>query len=251
MATEQITREQRLTRAFVDLADTLVDDFEIIDYLTRLTVHAMDLLTVAAAGVLLTNRRGRLQLVAASTERVRMLELLQLQQDQGPCLDTFTTGRPVSGPDLTAAGKRWPAFAPAARQAGYSAAHGLPLRLRDDVLGTLNLFTHHTGDLPPGERRLGQALADHATIGLLGHHAAHQDGTLTRELHIAVHSRILIEQAKGVLAERRGLSVDDAAGEMRAYAGRHHRKLSDIALALIHDSPDVRALANGSGAHRS
>ncbi|MBO2452478.1 GAF and ANTAR domain-containing protein [Actinomadura barringtoniae] len=244
MAADQLSREQRLTIAFVDLADTLVDDFDIIDYLNRLAGHCADLLAVAAAGVLVTNNRGQLQLIAASTEQSRMLELLQLQQDEGPCVDTFTSGRAVSCPDLMApaAVGRWPNFAPPAHEVGFRAAHGLPMRLRQDVIGTLNVFTHHPGELSPADQRLGQALADHATVGLLGHRATHQPDVLTQQLNIAVQSRIIIEQAKGVLAERRRLTVNRAAAEIRAFARRHRRKLSDVALGIIQDSEDTREL---------
>ena len=166
--------EQQLAEAFVEMADTLVDDFDLIDFLHVLTVRCVRLLNVSAAGLLLTDQRGALQLVAASTEQTRLLELFQLQTDQGPCVECFRTGKPVEVVDLAAATDRWPRFVEAAHRTGFAAVHALPMRLRTDVIGALNLFSTQARPLGPDTVRLGQALADVATIGLLQARAIRQ-----------------------------------------------------------------------------
>src|SRR3954467_6996464 len=139
--------EQRLAEVFVEMADTLVDDFDLMDFLHLLVDRCVDLLKVSAAGLLLTNQRGALQLVAASTEQTRLLELFQLQTDQGPCVDCFRTGQPVAVADLAAAADRWPQFVAVARDSGFAGVHALPMRLRADIIGALNLFSVQPGEL--------------------------------------------------------------------------------------------------------
>src|SRR5678815_3718767 len=197
--------EVQLADVVVELADTLVDDFDVIDFLHVLTERCVQVLGISAAGLLLTDQRGTLQVVAASSERTRLLELFQLQADQGPCLDCFHTGQPVSVPDLPSAG-RWPRFTAAAAEVGFAAVHAMPMRLRSDVIGALNLFDTTPGALDEAKLRIGQALADVATIGLLQNRAIRARDAVTEQLQTALNSRILIEQAKGVLAER--LHVD-------------------------------------------
>jgi len=229
-------REQQLAGAFVDLADTLVDDFDLIDFLYRLTVQCVDLLDVSAAGLLLTDQRGALQVVAASTERTRLLELLQLQTDQGPCPECFHTGQPVAVPDLGAATDRWPAFVAEARQIGFASVYAAPMRLRTEVIGALNLFDTRPGPLAGDTIRLGQALADVATIGLLQARAITRRDTLTEQLQTALNSRVLIEQAKGVLAERRQLDMEQAFSLLRTEARNTNRRLSELARAVVDGS---------------
>jgi transcriptional regulator with GAF, ATPase, and Fis domain len=226
-----------LSDAFVELADTMVADFDVIDFLHLLTERSVQLLDASAAGVLLADPRGELRLVAASTEAVRVLELFQLQNDQGPCLDCFRTGQPVAAPDLTAAGQIWPQFAAAARQAGFAAVQALPMRLRDQVIGALNLFQATPGGLGHEDVRVGQALADVATIGLLQQRGARRSETLNEQLQGALNSRVVIEQAKGKLAERAGLDMDQAFTMLRAYARDHNLRLSDLAQAFIDGTP--------------
>src|SRR5437667_5168126 len=158
--------ERQLAEAFVELADTLVDDFDLMDFLHRVTVRCADVLGVAAAGLLLTDQRGVLRVVAASTEQTLLLELLQMQTNEGPCPDCFHTGQPVAVADLSAVGDRWPRFVPQARLIGFASAHALPMRLRAEVIGALNLFHSRPGALSPETIRLGQALADVANIAL-------------------------------------------------------------------------------------
>jgi transcriptional regulator with GAF, ATPase, and Fis domain len=229
---EEMDGEQ-LADAFVELADTMVADFDVIDFLHMLTERSVQLLGASAAGVLLADPRGELRLVAASTEAARVLELFQLQNDQGPCLDCFRTGQPVAAPDLTTVQQIWPQFATAAREAGFAAVQALPLRLRTQTVGALNLFQTTTGGLGQEDVRVGQALADVATIGLLQQRSTRHSETLNEQLQGALNSRVLIEQAKGKLAERAGLDMDQAFTTLRAYARNHNLRLSDLAQAFI------------------
>jgi GAF domain-containing protein len=236
--------QARLADVFVEMADTLVDDFDVIDFLHVLAGRCVDLLGVSAAGLLLTDQQGALQVVAASSERTRMLELFQLQTDQGPCLDCFRTGQPVSVTDLPSA-ERWPRFGAAAAEVGFAAVHALPMRLRDEIIGALNLFHVDPGPLDENRQRIGQALADVATIGLLQQRAIHRRDILTDQLQTALNSRILIEQAKGVLAERHHVDLDEAFVLLREGARSRNRRLSELARSVVdgteHLSPrDVR-----------
>ncbi|MGY0235872.1 GAF and ANTAR domain-containing protein [Longispora urticae] len=225
--------EHLLAETFVELADTLVDDFDVLDFLHQVTVRCAQVLGVAAAGVLLTDQRGALRVVAASTERTRMLELLQIQTDEGPCPECFHTGRPIAVPDVSAVADRWPRFAAEARAVGFAAVHALPMRLRADVIGTLNLFDAEPGALSPETIRLGQALADVATIGLLQARAIRHRETLAEQLQTALNSRVVIEQAKGVIAERRGLDMDQAFTLLRDTARSGNLGLSDLARSVV------------------
>src|SRR6266508_1577643 len=207
--------DRQLAEAFVELADTLVDDFDVVDFLHQVTVRCAQVLGVSAAGVLLTDQRGTLQVVAASTEQTRLLELLQLQTDQGPCPECFHTGRPIAVADLATATSRWPRFTAQARQIGFASVHALPMRLRTDTI------------------RLGQALADVATIGLLQARAIHHRDTLAEQLQTALNSRVIIEQAKGVIAERRRLDMEKSFTLLRSTARTSNRRLSDLARAVV------------------
>ena len=222
----------QLADVFVEMADTLVDDFDVIDFLHVLTERCVQLLDVSAAGLLLTDQHNTLQVVAASSERTRLLELFQLQTDEGPCVDCFHTGQPVSVADLSSGG-RWPRFTAVASEAGFAAVHALPMRLRADVIGAVNLFGTQPGALDGEKLRIGQALADVATIGLLQQRAIRQRDTLTEQLQHALNSRILIEQAKGVLAERYHLDVADAFALLRDGARSRKRRLSELAQAIV------------------
>jgi GAF domain-containing protein len=230
--------ETQLADVFVEMADTLVDDFDVIDFLHGLTERCVQLLGVAAAGLLLTDQRDTLQVIAASSERTRLLELFQLQTDQGPCVDCFRTGQPVSVPDLPSAG-RWPAFTAAAAEVGFAAVHAVPMRLRTEVIGALNLFDTAPGSLDEGKLRIGQALADVATIGLLQQRAIHRRDILTEQLETALRSRVLIEQAKGVLAERLHLDMAEAFTLLRGNARSRNRRLSDLAQAVVDGSEQI------------
>jgi transcriptional regulator with GAF, ATPase, and Fis domain len=230
--------ERRLAEAFVALADTLVDDFDVVDFLHELTVRCAEVLGVSAAGVLLADQRGALRAVAASTEQTRLLELLQSQTNQGPCPECFHTGRRVAVADLSAptAATRWPRFVAEARQTGFASVHAIPMRLRTDIIGALNLFGTQPGALDEETIRLAQALADVATIGLLQARAIRQRETLAEQLQTALNSRVVIEQAKGVIAERRRLDMDQSFVLLRSTARTTNRRLSDLARAVVDGS---------------
>jgi len=234
-----------LSETFVELADTMVAGFDVIEFMHVLTDRSVDLLGASAAGLLLVDPRGELRVVAASSEQVRLLELFQVQHDQGPCLDCFHRGEPVSATDLTAAAGRWPRFAPAARQAGFAAVQALPMRLRTQIIGALNLFRVAAGPFGEAETRVGQALADVATISLLHERSLRRSETLNEQLQAALNSRVTIEQAKGKLAERAGIDMDQAFEILRSYARARNRRLSELAMAFVTGSEDLPALSAG------
>jgi GAF domain-containing protein len=227
-----------LADVFVEMADTLVDEFDVLEFLHLLTERCVQVLGVSAAGLLLTDGQDKLQVVAASSERTRLLELFQLQSDEGPCVECFRTGQPVSVPDLSGAG-RWPSFTTAAALVGFGAVYALPMRLRSQVIGALNLFGANSGVVDAGRLRIGQALADVATIGLLQHRAIHRREVLTEQLQTALNSRVLIEQAKGVLAERLHVDVADAFTLLRQAARSHNRSLSALARSVVDGTEQV------------
>jgi transcriptional regulator with GAF, ATPase, and Fis domain len=216
-----------------------VAGFDVIDFLHVLTDRSVLLLDVSAAGLLLADPRGELRVVAASSEAARLLELFQLQNDQGPCLDCYRSGRPVQAADLAVAAAHWPRFAPAALQAGFAAVQALPMRLREQVIGALNLFRAVPGAFDPADVRVGQALADVATISLLHERSMRHSDALNEQLQTALNSRVVIEQAKGKLAERLGVDMDQAFSMLRNYARNRNLRLSDLAQAFIDGSEPV------------
>jgi GAF domain-containing protein len=235
---------QLLSDTFVELTDTMVADFDIIDFLHVLTQRSVELLDVSAAGLLLADPRGELRVVAASSEAARVLELFQLQSDQGPCLDCFRSGQPVTCVDLSA-DPRWPQFAQQAEQAGFSAVQALPMRLRDQVIGALNLFRGVVGDFDPEVVHVGQALADVATISLLHDRSMRRTDTLNEQLQTALNSRVVIEQAKGKLAERLGIDVNQAFTLLRDQARNRNQRLSDLARAFVDGTQAIGAPGGG------
>lgn len=226
---------ERLSEVFVEVADTLVDDFDLIEFLQKVTAHAADLFDARAAGLLLADQRGHLQVMAASDERAEMLELFQVQAEQGPCQDCYREGVPVVNVDLRAATEKWPRFAPRAVASGYRSVHAFPMRLRRQVIGALNLFGSDVGDMSASEARVVQTLADVATIGLLQERAVRQEEALTEQLQTALNSRIVIEQAKGVLAQIHGSTPDQAFERLRSYSRNHQERLSDVAHTVVTD----------------
>ena len=230
-------REHQLAAVFVEIADTLVDDFDVIEFMQLLADRSVSVVGVSAAGLLLTDQRGALRVIAASTEETKLLELFQLQSDQGPCLDCFHTGRPVVCADLSgASARRWPRFAAEARKTGFAAVHAVPMRLRDEVIGALNLFHTRPAALTEETLALAQALADVATIGLLQERVIRLGAVLAEQLQGALNSRVLIEQAKGMIAERQGTNVSDAFTLLRRTARQRNRRLSDFATDIVDGS---------------
>jgi len=222
-----------LSNTFVELADTMVADFDVIDFLHLLTDRSVALLSASAAGVMLGDPRGELRVAASSNEAAGLLELFQIQNDQGPCLDCFRTGQPVTAADLAGPGQLWPRFAAAATGSGFRAVEALPMRLRDQVVGALNLFRTVPGPFDAAELRIGQALADVATIGLLHERNVRRSETVAEQLQGALNSRVIIEQAKGKLAERRSVNMDQAFVLLRDYARNSNQRLTDVARDFV------------------
>jgi transcriptional regulator with GAF, ATPase, and Fis domain len=231
-------REQLIATTFVELADTLVADFDVIDFLHTLATRSVELLGASAAGIMLADPRGELQVVASSAEEARLLELYELQNNEGPCLDCYRTGEPVARADLPAMHAAWPAFTPRLQQLGFRSAQALPMRLRSETIGALNLFRSEPGRLSEADLSIGQAMADVATVGLLQERTIAARELLATQLQTALTSRVLLEQAKGMVAQRAGVSMDQAFQLMRAYARSHNRRLSDVAAQVIEGSID-------------
>jgi GAF domain-containing protein len=226
-------REQLLAQAFVSLAEALVTGYDVIDLLTRLVNDTVELLGATAGGILLADTQGELRVVAASNEDARLIELLQLQRDQGPCLECYRTGLPVTVPDLAQAATRWPAFVSAATKSSeFHAVDALPLRLRGQAIGALNLWHRQPTSLGASELALAQALADVATVAILQERALRRSEVVNEQLQTALNSRVIIEQAKGVLVQHSRLEMSQAFELMRRYARSHNERLVDIARGL-------------------
>jgi GAF domain-containing protein len=224
---------ERLAAIFVEAADTLVDDFDLLEFLHMLTQRATSLVGAAATGLLMADPRGRLEFMAASDENAKLLELFQLQNEEGPCLEAFTSGHPIINVDLAAATARWPRFAPRATSAGFQSVHAFPMRVRQQVIGALNVFGDtRGGDFTDSDVPVMQALTDVAAIGLLQERMIREGEVLTEQLQGALNSRIAIEQAKGAVAQAAGVTVDDAFTAIRRHARDHNRKLTDLAHAI-------------------
>jgi GAF domain-containing protein len=219
----------RLTEAFVEAADTLVADFDLVDFLHDLTDHAAAVSGADAVGLVLGDQRGELEFMAASNDSGEALELFQLQAEEGPCLDCFRSHEPVVNADLGSAEDLWPTFAPRARAAGFQSVHAFPMRLRSEVIGALNMFSTTRLNFEADEVRVVQSLADVATIAILQQRGIARAEALTEQLQGALNSRIVIEQAKGAVAQRDGITVDEAFAQMRSQARSEQRRLLDVA----------------------
>lgn len=226
-------REVALLHTFVTLADTLVDDYDVVELTQKMVDDCVSLLTTDSAGLLLADPRGGLQVLASTSEQARILDLLQLQSDAGPCLEAYKTGRQVLVDDLRVEAQRWPAFAEGALAEGFGAVFAIPLRLRAERIGALNLFCVEPKRLPESDVLIAQALADVATIGILQQRVIMRGAELNGQLQTALNSRIVIEQAKGVLAERLGLDMSGAYSRLRRMARNNNQHLSDAARAVI------------------
>jgi GAF domain-containing protein len=236
-------REAELARTLVDLADTLVDDFDVVELLTLLATRCVALLDVDAAGIMLVGPDGSLRVVASSSDAIHVLELHELQAAEGPCLDAHRTDRAVIEGDLDAAGAtRWPRFATEAVAAGFRSAGAVPMRLRGTVIGALNLFRRAPGPLEAADLVVAQALADVATIAVLQHRAANDVGRLNEQLTLALDTRVVIEQAKGMVAEHDRISVGDAFAALRRHARDRNLRLADVAERVVDRSLPVEAL---------
>lgn len=248
----QPDREQRVSAAFVALADTLVADYDVIDLLDQLVGRCVALLAVDAAGLLLVDARQVLRPVAASSEDARAMELLQVQAEEGPCIEAFHTAGQVRVPNLAQMSDRWPTFAAAAARAGvFAAVHAIPLRLRGQTIGALNLFHRQPGALSEADLALAQALADVATIGILSERAISRGAIVNDQLQKALNSRVVIEQAKGIISERCGVGMDVAFGRLRGYARDTNQRVSDLARRVVDGDLDPAVLPSASAPSRT
>jgi len=226
-------REAMLARTFVELADTLVADFDVVEVLTLLADRCVEVLDVAAAGLMLVTPDGELRVMASSSDAMRVLELFELQNHEGPCLDCYRSGEPVINEDLGGSDTRWPRFASEALTAGFHSVHALPMRLRGSVIGALNLFHTEPGEMQRSDVEAAQALADVATIAILQHRASLEAQVVNEQLNNALKSRIVIEQAKGMIAERESVTMEAAFARLRGHARNHNQRLSDLAGSII------------------
>jgi GAF domain/ANTAR domain len=227
-------RETRVLDAVVSLVDSLLDDFDVVDLLTGLTERCAELLDIEAAGFLLADPLQQLRLLAATSEQAHELELFQLQADEGPCVDCYTTGQPVSVADIVEATERWPRFVPAALGAGFASVHAVPMRAAGIVLGTLALFGSRPGELNEADLLVGETLTHIACVALLQEHPP-TPASVMPQLRSALTRRVIIEQAKGFLREALDVSVEEAFQLLRSYARANSQRLTDVASTLMTD----------------
>lgn len=235
-------RERKLVEAFVELADTLVEDFDLVEFLSTLTERVVELEIASEVGILLVDEAGDLQFIAASHERTHLLELFQVQNEEGPCQDCFSTGLPVTVTDLRQTRDRWPLFAPKALETGFRSVQAVPLRLRGTILGAMNLFLTEPGGITGDGLAVVQAMADVATIGLLQQRELHRAHTVEGQLQHALNSRISIEQAKGIVSEQADITTDAAFELLRSHARNRNHKLGDVARAVVEGALTSSAL---------
>ncbi|HET6753241.1 MAG TPA: GAF and ANTAR domain-containing protein [Jiangellaceae bacterium] len=226
-------RERAVTHAFVSLAHSLAEGVDPVELLSGLAEDATELLGVASTGILLADARRVLHVVAASSEATRALEMYQLQRNQGPCLDSYHSGVPISVADLRAEAARWPQFVEVATDAGFASVHAVPMRLRENVLGTMGLFGTHVGALDDDDLGLGQALAYVAAVAIVQDKAATDSALVNEQLQTALNGRVVLEQAKGVLAQRGNLDMDRSFAVLRRFARDHNLRLTDVARAVV------------------
>jgi GAF domain-containing protein len=233
-----MTREADIVRSLVEMADTLVDDYDVVDLLTGLTGRCVNLLGASAAGVMLAAPSGRLGLVASSSEAMRLLELFELQSQEGPCLDAFRSGETVEHEILTAGAGRWLEFTRAALEAGFRSAFAIPLRWRDGTLGALNILSASQEPMPEADRIVARAFADLAAVSIVQYRATAEARRLNEQLSAALSSRIVIEQAKGVISERAAISLAEAFERLRRYARSNNLRLTDVARDAVNGTLD-------------
>ena len=214
------------------MADTLIENEGLAEFPTWLVERCVELLGAAEVGILLADADGTLRVVASSSERMHVIELFEIQNQQGPCLDCYRTGEPVLNVSLLGT-NRWPRFAPMARATGYRMVHALPLRHREQIIGVINIFHDTDRQLSHPEAELTQALADVATISILQNRALRDARDLADQLQHALRSRVALEQAKGVVAERLKVDILHAFTLLRNHARSHNQQLSDIAHRII------------------
>jgi transcriptional regulator with GAF, ATPase, and Fis domain len=247
---KSLHRQALLAQRFVRLADTLVDDFDVVEVLDDLMGTCLDLLDVDQAGLLLTDPQGNLQRLASSSEEARLLELLQVQTREGPCFEAVQSGQTIIVDRIDETHQRWPTFAARASADGFRSVYAFPMRLRDATVGGLNLFGTEEDTLDEEGRVIAKALADIATIGILQQRSLHRSSLLAENLQHALNTRVVVEQAKGVLAERGNLPMEETFARLRSYARSHNLKLSDVAHAVVHPPQIADAVLSGRAPQR-
>jgi GAF domain-containing protein len=242
---DQQSREQKVSSAFVTVADTLIDDYDMVDLLHTLVEVCADILDTDAGGLMLSSANGQLQLVASTSESADLVEILQLDAGEGPCVDCFRTGRSVTVGDIAESGSRWPAFREAALGQGFQSVHATPLRLRGTVLGAMNLFSSTVGELNAADIAVAQALADVATIGIIQERSIRDSGILAEQLQRALQSRVLVEQAKGAVSQQASISPEEAFAALRKFARDNNLSLSKVCERVMARTLDISNLTAG------
>jgi GAF domain-containing protein len=236
------SRETRINAAFVAVADTLTTDYDMVDLLHTLVLECVQILDTDAGGLMLVADDGELQLMTSTSEEADFVEVMQLDAASGPCIDCFRTGTAVSVPDIRLTGGRWPRFSAAALQHGFLSAHATPMKLRGQIIGTMNLFGREVGEVSKRDAAVAQALADVATIGILQERVIREGHVLAEQLHHALDSRVLIEQAKGVIAQSLSMTMDEAFAILRKYARDHNATIRSVAEGVSDRSVSVESI---------
>lgn len=230
------SRSERVSAAFVKLAETLVDEYHVLDLLQTLVEETVSLLDAAAVGLLLADSHGELQVVASTNEESQLVEILQLQAGAGPCVECFKTGAVITIDSIDSMDQRWPEFRAAALSQGFHSIHAVPLRVRDRTIGAMGLFGRDIGALTAEDSAIGQALADVATIGLLHERTIRESTLVNDQLQRALNSRVLVEQAKGVISQTKGVDLNDAFNMIRRYSRSHNIGLQEAARNIVRGS---------------
>ncbi|MHA7263785.1 GAF and ANTAR domain-containing protein [Arthrobacter sp. TMN-37] len=228
-----ITRPEQVSAAFLRLTETLITQFDILELLHILVEESVRLLDAAQAGLLLADPYGELQLLASTSEESQLVEVLQLQAGEGPCIDSYKTGSVVTIDDITTLSGRWPAFRQAALDEGFLSVHAIPLRIHDRTIGVMGLFGVDRGALNQEDAAIGQALADVATISLIQERTARESQIVNDQLQRALNSRITIEQAKGVISHTASVDMSEAFARLRTFARSHNQSLHDTAAQVL------------------
>lgn len=236
------TRDEVLFATLLELADTATNGFDLVSMADRLVGACVEVLGVTAAGIMLADQRKSLRVFASTNEETRMLELFELQNNDGPCLEAFGTGKQIAGVDLSQFTTRWPRFAAAAMSAGINTAYAVPMRLRDQTIGALNLFQSGTEPMSSHDLSVAKVMADMAAIGIINHWSIRQQEVLAQQLQSALNTRVTIEQAKGVVAERQGVSMSEAFEYLRSTARASRRPIAEVAVETVTGQGSVAAL---------
>jgi GAF domain-containing protein len=228
-----MSRAGRVSAAFVRIADTLVGDYDVFDLLHTLVDESVGILDAAAAGLVLVDPGGDLQVMASTSEESQLVEVLQLEAGEGPCVDCYRTGAVVAIDDIATDGSRWPLFQASALAQGFKSLHAVPMRLRSRTIGAMNLFGREPGPLSADDAAIAQAFADVATITLLQERAARENALINEQLQHALNSRIQIEQAKGVISHTANVDMNRAFSMLRDYARAHNQTIYETAAKVI------------------